>query len=73
MENFKTFLKRAIFYFFGYLAVFFAVYLTHYFLTQPISVVSFLVGIIGIWLLSPAIETWKDAAYYWYLKMLGKN
>jgi hypothetical protein len=73
MENFKTFLQRALYYFCGYFMVFFGVYLTHYFLSHDVSVISFTVGIIGVWILSPAIETWKDAAYYWYLKITRKN
>ena len=35
-----------------------------YFLLNKVGVVSILLGFIGFWILSPAIQAWKD--YFWY-------
>jgi hypothetical protein len=37
---------------------------TAYFLVKGVSIISIVIGYVGFWILSPAIQSWKD--YFWY-------
>jgi hypothetical protein len=68
MENFKKVLFDTLMNMMSMFMIFLGATAVTYLIVEPLTVGSFISGIAGIWILSPAVELWKNTFRGWFSK-----
>jgi len=68
MENFKKVLFNTMLNILSMIMIFMGATAVTYLIVEPLTVGSFISGMAGIWILSPAVEMWKSAFSKWFSK-----